>query len=153
MHASTHCLGKTLSIAMYPVSNTEHSRLSYFHRYFVDHQLPNCPSHYCGSASRHQQQLHVVDMERGIRKGRNQRASPLLATVFFVSPLQRARIHIYTPPDYAREEKRRLQNTCIAHIRQPTSIKKKYLIGSLDPATMQRTKHTQGVSSNNLLIK
>lgn len=28
MHANTPCLDKTLSIAMYPVSNTEHPRLS-----------------------------------------------------------------------------------------------------------------------------
>lgn len=39
MHASTPYLNKTLSIAMYPVSDTEHTRLSYFHRYFNGRQI------------------------------------------------------------------------------------------------------------------
>lgn len=41
MQASTPCLDKAPSTTMYPVSNTEHPRLSYcFHRYFIGHQIP-----------------------------------------------------------------------------------------------------------------
>lgn len=93
MHASTHYPDRALSIAMYPASNTEHSRLSYFHRYFVQRQIPisilllwlSVPS----------PKLHVADVERGIYKRRHQHASPLPATVF---PPCRACIHVYTPP-------------------------------------------------------
>lgn len=147
MHASTPCLDKTSSISLYPVSYTEYSRLSYFHRYFngrqisilvlwLSVQLPTASP--CGRPGTWHPQK--ATSARLIIAGRPQFYPPAGPGSKF-TPRHATRKR--------RKKKRRLQSTW--HNKAAHQYQKKKSDWKSRSWDVRHTKHTQGVFSNDLV--